>query len=111
MKGIDDDNDGLLDREEFYEAMNEVDKDATNSDLEHIFNTLSYKNSNEISIKVFIKHIRTAQSKAKSLTSPTPQTIFRGAFPDVFEEPQEDDTRELWGDNQVYFTLNIRKKK
>ena len=104
LKEVDDNNNGLLDKEEFCEALHEVDKDVNDNELLLIFNSLSCKNSNEINIKSFIKHIRSAQSKIKSpLSTPTPQTVFRTAFPDVFEEPQENDGRELWGGNHVCF--------
>ena len=106
-----DEGHGTLDREEFHEALNEVDKNINHQDIEDIFDALHDKKSGEISIKHFIKFIRTKMSKQthmqSTITSPTAQTVLRGAFPDIFGDINDPSNRELWGDNDVWFYIFI----
>jgi len=104
LRDKDDTGDGKLDLEEFSEAIHDFDPDVSAHDLEDIFHLFCDKTTHEISISKLIKFISKAQNDKQapinSLASPTPKAIFRGAFPDIFSDDDDDvaSHREIWGD-------------
>eukprot|EP01084_Bolivina_argentea_P285212 489054_1 len=90
----DDNNDGLLDLQEFIEAIHEIDTDVDDDDIEHIFSVIGKGKYNEISINKFIEYIRSNSTKTS-----TPKKLFRGAFPDLFGS-------HCWGIPQANFVFS-----
>ena len=64
MTEKDENNDGYIDKEEFTEALHDIDNGILNDEIEEIFNNLTKNNEYgfaEMSIEKFIKYVRNQQ--------------------------------------------------
>jgi len=112
LRDVDDGKNGMLDREEFEEALLSVDENCSRHDIDHIFQSLCTQ-SEEISITKFITYVRHRTKSTRGLE--TPKLTFHAAFPDVLshDDEDEDDAQvdtDVWGGAKMSAMRQMEKQ-